>query len=128
MKKRLFTILILSVWIILSAFTGIKEDVTVALKDGNAFKISAFFKEQVDITILDESDLLSKLEAEKLLYDFFHVNKPSDFTILHSGNSRSGQEYNIGTLTTNNGNFRISIYIKKSENSEFIQQLIIEAE
>lgn len=128
MKNIRFTILFLFVWVILSSFIGIKEDVSSALSEGNAFKVSAFFNNQVDITILDESDLLSKLEAEKQLYDFFHEHSPTQFKILHTGKSRSGQEYNIGTLNTSNGIFRVSFYIEQTDNSEFIQQLIIEAE
>jgi hypothetical protein len=128
MKKLQYILTLIGLWLVFSAFIGITEDVTAALKAGNAFKISALFKGQVDITVLEESDLLSKLEAEKLLFDFFHENDPSDFVILHQGKSRTGQEYIIGTLTTNNGNYRISIYVKKTETSEFIQQFIIEAE
>lgn len=128
MKNLIYSITLISFWLVFSGFLGITEDISAALKKGDAFKISAFFKEQVDITVLDESDLLTKLEAEKLLFDFFHSNNPSDFTILHQGKSRTGQEYIIGTLQTNKGNFRISIYVNKSGSSEFIQQFIIEAE
>ena len=128
MKKLKYILTLLSVFLVLTGFIGIAEDIGSALKSGNAFKVSAFFKSQVDITVLDESDLLSKLEAEKLLFDFFQGHKPSDFVILHQGKSRTGQEYNIGTLKTENGDFRISFYINKTNDSEFIQQLIIEAE
>lgn len=124
--KQIFTFSILL--FLLSSFTGITEDITAALKQGNAFKLSAFFQDKVDITILEESDLLSKLEAEKMLYDFFHDHDPSDFKVLHHGESKSGLEYTIGKLITNNGDFRVSFYIKKTANSEYIQQIIIDAE
>jgi hypothetical protein len=111
-----------------SSFTGITDDISAALKAGNAFKLSAFFHEEVDVTILEKSDLMSKLEAEKLIYDFFHENKPSNFEIRHQGESKSGKTYTIGKLTTNNGTFRVSIYISKTNNSEYIQQIMIDAE
>ena len=111
-----------------SSFTGITDDISAALKSGNAFKLSAFFHSKVDITILDESDLLSKLEAEKMVYDFFHENEPSHFEVLHQGKSKSGLAYTIGKLTTNTGTFRVSYYIMKKDNSEFIQQIIIDSE
>ena len=114
--------------IVFGSFTGINDDINAALKAGNAFKVSAFFDTKVDITILDESDLLSKLEAEKMLYDFFYSHHPSDFKVQHHGESKSGSEYTIGKLITNNGTFRLSYYISKSNNSEHIQQMIIDAE
>lgn len=124
--KRIFTF---GLFIIaLSSFTGIDEDINAALKSGNAFKVSAHFDTKVDITILENSDLLSKLEAEKMLYDFFYSHHPSDFKVLHHGESKSGLEYTIGKLFTDKGSFRVSYYINKSTNSEHIQQMIIDAE
>ena len=111
-----------------SSFTGITDEVASALKAGNAFKLSAFFHSKVDITILDDSDLLTKLEAEKMVYDFFHENEPSHFEILHQGKSKSGLAYTIGKLTTKTGVFRVSYYIMKKGNSEYIQQIIIDSE
>jgi hypothetical protein len=119
-----FGLLLLS----LSSFAGVTEDISAALKAGNAFKLSAFFQPKIDLTILEESDLLSKLEAEKLVFDFFHENKPSDFVILHQGKSKSGLAYTIGKLVTEKGDFRVSFYINKTSNSELIQQIIIDSE
>ena len=124
--KRIFIFSFLLIG--LSSFTGITDDVAAALKAGNAFKLSAFFQSKVDLTILDESDLMTKLEAEKMVYDFFHDNKPTDFVILHQGKSKSGLEYTIGKLTTDKGIFRVSFYINKTGNSEHIQQIIIDSE
>lgn len=114
--------------LILSSFTGITDDVNTALKTGNAFELASFFNGKVDITIVDYSDLLSKLEAEKLLYDFFREHEPSDFMVLHHGESSSGLEYTIGKLITSNGIYRVSVYINTKENTEYVQQIIIDAE
>jgi hypothetical protein len=127
--KKIKHILTLSFLLIfLCSFTGITEDVATALKSGSAFKLSKFFQEKIDLTILDDSDLIGKLEAERKLYAFFHENHPSNFEILHQGESKSGLEYTIGKLVTSNGNYRVSYYIKKTADSEFIQQIIIDTE
>ncbi len=128
MKKIKYTLAFGLLFVFLCSFTGITEDVATALKSGNAFKLSKFFQEKVDLTILDESDLISKLEAEQKLYAFFRENQPSHFEILHQGESKSGLEYTIGKLVTDNGNYRVSFYIKKTSSSEFIQQIIIDTE
>lgn len=112
----------------LSSFIGIGDDINAALKAGNAFKVASFFEDKVDITILEESDLVTKLEAEKMLYDFFYSHKPSDFKVLHQGKSKSGLEYTIGKLVTNNGSFRLSYYVNNAGGKEKIQQIIIDSE
>lgn len=128
MQKLKHILVLLSFWLIASGFAGLNPDISAAFKSGNAFKVSAFFKDKVDITILESSDLMSKLEAEKMVYDFFHEHPPKDFEILHEVESKSGPEFTIGKLTTNNGTFRVSIYVNKTEKSEYIQQIIIDAE
>lgn len=112
----------------MSSFGGITDGVAAAFKSGNAFKLSSFFQEKVDLTIIEESDLMSKLEAEKMVYDFFHENQPSDFIILHQGNSKSGTKYTIGRLVTEKGSFRVSFYVNTASNKELIQQIIIDFE
>ncbi len=128
MQKLKHIILLCSLWVLASAFTGLNPDISAAFKSGSAFKVSAFFQDQVDLTILESSDLLSKLEAERKIYDFFHEHSPTNFEILHEVESNSGPEFTIGKLTTKNGTFRVSIYVNKTENSEYIQQIIIDAE
>lgn len=128
MKKFKHIITSFALLLFLSSFIGINEDISAALKAGSAFKVAAFFQSKVDITILEESELLTKLEAEKMLYDFFYDHKPSEFKILHQGESKSGLQYTIGRLETNKGNFRISYYINSSNQKEYIQQIIIDAE
>ncbi len=128
MQKLKHILVLFGIWLLVSAFTGLNPDISAAFKSGNAFKVSAFFPDKVDITILETSDLMSKLEAEKLVYDFFHAHPPIDFEILHEVESKSGPEFTIGKLTTRNGTFRVSIYVNKTEKSEYIQQIIIDAE
>ena len=121
-------VFLLITWISLVSFTGITDDISTAFKSGKAFKISAFFNNKVDITVLDKSDLVTKLEAERWLFDFFHEHTPHDFKVLHQGKSKTGLKYTIGTLSTNNENFRVSFYVNTTQQKEYIQQLFIDAE
>lgn len=127
MKLIKSIITILSTLLLLS-FAGIEESISSALKSGQTFKVSAYFHNKVDILILDEGDYMTKLEAEKMLYDFFYEKKITNFEVLHRGDSNSGLIYVIGKLITNQGNFRVSYYITNDENNAKIQQFFIDSE
>lgn len=123
MQARLITTITLGMALLfMSFFSGIADQVSTALKSGNAVEIAKYFKSNVDLSILDEDDLYPKADAQKMITNFFRKHQPTDFKVLHQGNSNKGLEYTIGKLTTNNGNFRISFYI----NSDLIQQFTID--
>lgn len=105
---------------------GINEDLTETFSRGKANEISVFFRSHIDLTILEDGSLLTKLEAERKLFDFFFSHEPKSFKVTHEGNSMAGVKYIIGELVTNNGDFLVSFYISTNPNSEFVQQLIID--
>jgi ABC-type transport system involved in multi-copper enzyme maturation permease subunit len=108
------------------AFTPIADDISQAFKSGQASKLAPYFTKQVDLTLLDEDAIVPKAQAQKKLQAFFDQNPPTDFKILHSGKSKTGLEYSIGTLSTKNGEFRVSLYMKKDGGKLRIQQLMID--
>ena len=122
MKTRLITTLITCFTLFLFAFSGIADQISNALKTGNTTEIAKYFKSNIDLSILGEDDLYSKEDATRMIGNFLKKHQPSDFKILHQGNSKKGLEYTIGALSTNTGNFRVSFYI----NNGLIQQLKID--
>ena len=122
MRTKFITAIIGCLAILLASFSGIADQVSTAFKNGNATEIAKYFKSNVDLSILEEDDLYPKGDAHKMITNFFKKHQPSDFKVLHQGNSNKGLEYTIGKLTTSNGNFRVSFYI----NGGLIQQLTID--
>lgn len=123
MRKLIHTLKIAPVLLLLS-FTLLNDDIITALKMGNANELAKSFASQVNITLFDEHETLSKSAAEGKLKVFFNEHSPTSFVIIHEGNSPSGMKYVIGTLETENGNFRISYYTK----NEIIQELSIDTD
>lgn len=99
-----------------------------ALKAGNATELAKNFYKRVDITINDNADNYSSTQAEMILKSFLSKFTSRDFSILHKGNSTDGAQYIIGSLKTNAGSFRTYIYIKKSNNVNYIQEIRFEKE
>lgn len=101
--------------------TTLKQALLTGFKTGNAPVVSAYFSQNVDVSMLDKENLYSKSQAEQVLKTFFIEHKPSNFIINHEGES-SNAKYYIGTLTTLKGTYRITINTK----SNLISRLTIE--
>lgn len=110
------------------SYSDIVEDLTNHFKNGNSKEISKYFSEQVDIKILDKEDLYSKAQGELILKGFFQKNAPQSFSVIHSGVSKNGAKFAVGSLKTKTGNFKTYFLLKKDGNNYLLQQLRIEPE
>lgn len=126
-KKLLLTIFALAIF----SFTfGQKsvEDITNALKTGNAPALATYFHTTIDLTIIQKQGTYSKSQAEQVVQNFFSDNKPTNFISNHNGTSGEGSKYMIGSLTTSTGEFRVYVYFKNINGAELIQTLRFEQE
>ena len=123
--KQFFTLSI--VVALLSSFiiyAGIDE-VIAAMKTGNASQVAKYFDNNVEISMPDKSNSYSKSQAELVLKDFFSSNPVKSFEIIHKGEN-AGSQYCIGTLQTKNGTYRTTIFMKKKEDKQVLQELRFE--
>lgn len=97
-------------------------------KAGNSKEIAANFSSSVDLIIIDEEDVYSKAQAEQILRSFFTKYNPSKSSVIHRLNTNPTYRYGALSLVTKQGNFRVSITMKKSGNAFFITELRIDAE
>lgn len=118
--------LLLSILIIaLSSFTVSLTEVINAIKTGNAAEMSKYFDTTVEISLPQKSNSYSKRQALLVLSDFFNENQVKDFKVIHQS-EKEGSEYCIGILTTTNGSFRTTIFMKQSGAKKLIQELRFE--
>jgi len=104
----------------------ITDEISNAFAKGDAAAIVAHFQADVDMTVLDEEDVYSPEEARKVLRKFFVEHKPAGFKVKHEGTSKLNDQYRIGDLTTENGSFRVTFFLKGKSNVMKIEQLRIE--
>ncbi|HNR18909.1 MAG TPA: DUF4783 domain-containing protein [Bacteroidia bacterium] len=132
MNLKLFvTVLMMCLASLTFAFNlqGIFEDVSNAIRNGDAKGIARYFNGNVDLTIINQEDVYSKAQAEMVLRDFFLKNSVKSFTVVHNGVSKEGDKYVIGTMATSQGvNYRTYFYVKKTGNISFIQEMRFERE
>jgi len=125
MKRMLIAVmLILNV----SLFAQEEEAVIIAnsFKTGNVQVIATYFSSSLDMTVIETEDVFSKAQATQILNQFFKANPPSSFSVKHKGASKSGDYYQIGTLSTNKGEYRVTYFLKKDKGLIFIKRLKIE--
>ncbi len=129
--KKLLLLVFLSVMSLTSSFAQSEfiDDVTVAFKNADQRLLSKYFSNKIEITLLDQSNVFSKSQAELVMKDFFSKYDPIDFQILYKNNPNSdAARFAIGQLDTRAGKFRIYFIIKNIENNLYLQEMRFEQE
>ena len=126
---RLF-IPVLTLFTYLMPFSYMQGDIVDNLptlfKAGNSKELAKNFSSSVELSILGEEDVYSKAQAEQILRDFFTKHDPSNATVLHVIDTNPNYRFNILSLITKNGKFRVSVTLRKSNSAFFITELRIE--
>jgi hypothetical protein len=135
MHKRLMILRNFLLFMMLSVFPAnlfavdIGNDIAAAIRAGDARKLSGWFSNHVDLTVLGKEELYSKAQAEQILRDFFIKHPPRSFILKHHSSNPTTTQYGIGSYLSKSGEkYRIHFLIKKIGNQTFIQQFSIESE
>jgi len=104
-------------------------EITKALSEGNASTLSRYFDDAVEVGILEKEDVYNSSQASKILGDFFKQYPPKSYAQVHQGSSKSKDSiYCIGNLATDNGTFRVYIYMRVNGKQHLIQELRLDKE
>ena len=95
------------------------------MKEGNAEKLSAWFADNLEISIFSVSNDSSKNQARQILKTFFSSYTPRDFVITHKA-GRANMKYALGTLSAGGEAFVVTIFVSYKDTSYKIQQIKIE--
>jgi hypothetical protein len=122
-KKWVFTIVLALISHLMWAQADIFAPMKDALKAGSAKELAKYFNQSVDINLEGEVNTYSKAQAEFVLRDFFKKYPSSDFSIEHTGSSKSGLQYAIGSYKSNNDKFNVLIRVKQAANAYLIHEI-----
>ncbi|MHC1706157.1 MAG: DUF4783 domain-containing protein [Bacteroidales bacterium] len=107
----------------------IQKDISDAIRAGNVTVLARFFNSSIDLSLPGNENTYSKSQAEIIVKDFFTKNPPLSFTVNHTGSSRDGSVYFIGTYVSKvNKSYRTYCLVKKNGDKFLIQQLQFEPE
>lgn len=126
--RRLITIFFLSSIVLISGWSQtVPAELTEAIRRGNANKMSLFFHQSLEMTILEKDYMASKNQATRIMENFFKNNPPTSFTISFEG-TKEKSKYAIGSLKTNEANFRVNMFFLNRQDDRLIYYLSIEKE
>lgn len=107
------------VWAQVEIFNPIRD----ALKTGSAKELVKHLNQTVEINLEGDINTYSKAQGEFVLRDFFKKYPVSDFTVEHTGSSKSGLQYAIGNYKSGQDQFNVLIRVKQAGNAYLIHEI-----
>ena len=92
---------------------------------GDAERLSAWFSDNLEITIFSTSNDSSRSQALQIMKSFFKSYTPRSFDISHRA-GRSNMKYALGTLNAGGEMFLVTIFVNFKDDGYKIQQIKIE--
>jgi len=125
-------ILIIAIQVLsFTAFAQQKQDLpeglVTAFQQGNSISLATFFSDRIELKIQNKEAIYSRSQAKQIMAKFFAQCKPKSLKKKHIG-GKPNSPYFIGTLFTNNGNYRTTFLLKGDGNKAVIHRLSIELE
>jgi len=127
-KKLISVILLVLLSLVLSAQDnsyGVFLPIAKYIEEGDARKLSAWFADNLEISVVYGSGTSSRKQARQILKSFFEKNHPSSFVIEHKA-SRANMKYALGRLVAGGERFDVTIFVGYKDGDYRIQQLKIE--
>ncbi|HLZ87102.1 MAG TPA: DUF4783 domain-containing protein [Puia sp.] len=128
--KSIFGLAVLTISLVLVSFrpTYTLDEITAAIRVGNAGELSRYLDSRVDISLPEKSDTYSKIQAEMIIRDFFTTHGVQNFLIKLRGPNGGGSEFCVGVLQTRNGDYRTTLFVKQKGDRQLLQELRFQAQ
>lgn len=95
------------------------------LAQGNVDNLSAWFSDNLEISLLSSSNNSSKSQAKQILKSFFDSHTPRSFEISHTA-GKSNMKYALGTLVAGGERYIVTIFVNYEDETYKIQQIKID--
>ena len=95
-------------------------------RDGDAKKISVYFSPTVTLSILNDHNVYSNVQAEIILSTFFKMNRPTGVKILHRLDNNPNYQHAVIELKTTKGDYRVSYSTRENNSKSQLVELRIE--
>lgn len=122
--KSILGLAVLTVSLVLVSFRPLYtlDEITYAIRSGDAGELSRYLDSRVDIALPEKTDTYSKIQAEMIIRDFFSTNGVQNFLVRNKGVNGTS-EFCVGVLKTRNGDYRTTLFIKQKGDRQLLQEL-----
>ncbi len=105
--------------------TNVFTPISKYLGKGDAESLSAWFADNLQVSVISQESPASKTQARQIFKSFFASYPPKEFTITHTA-GRSNMKYALGTMIAGGERFDVTIFVARKDSTYLIQQLSIE--
>ena len=130
--KKLTAILVCALALLAGPSTSAQEEgydvfipIAKYIAQGDAVRLSAWFADNLEISVISSTNDSSKNQARQILKSFFDNYTPRSFDITHKA-SRANMKYALGLLNAGGEVFLVTVFVNFKDGSYQIQQLKIE--
>ncbi len=95
------------------------------ISQGNAEALSAWFSDNLDITVLSRGGNSSKVQARQMVSNFFNSHSPRSFEVTYTA-GRANMKYALGNLSAGGESYLVTIFVYCADGKNEIQQFKIE--
>lgn len=104
------------------------DKIAELFKQGNAHELAKYFAANVDMAVLESTNVYSKTQSELILEKFFKENKPTAVKIFHRVSSNANYQFGVVILSTDKGKYRVAFTLKEAGTETTLIELRIETE
>lgn len=98
-----------------------------AMRTNNFSEVDIYFGKRVDLCIFESQDLYLKNEAIKKISNWIKEKKVNSISEVHSGQSGDNKsQYRVAQITTNDGLFRVFVYVSDENGKKMIKKIQID--
>lgn len=131
--QRAVKALIVSCALMLAGLSGAAQsgsyDVFVPISkyisQGNVEALSAWFSDNLDVTVLSKGGNSSRNQAKQMVGTFFESHTPRSFEVTYTA-GRGAMKYALGNLSAGGETYRVTIFVNCKDERNRIQQFKIE--
>lgn len=122
--KKTFTLAVLTLFVVLTAFNPLKglDDVIAALNNGNATELARYVDDNIEIALPDKTASYSRAQAVMIFRDFFANNSVRSFEIKHKGDN-GGKQFCVGNLHTRSGTYRTTVFMNSRNGRQLVKRI-----
>ena len=95
------------------------------LEKGDEESLSAWFSDNLEISILAPGNISSKNQAKQILKSFFEKHKPREFKVTHKA-EEGKMKYAVGTLSAGGELYVVAVFLHYDGKAYKIQQMKID--
>src|SRR5690606_2455876 len=91
------------------SFLDSVDDILEHLKNGETKELATYFATTVNLTLLNDEGVYSKVQSENILKEFFNRNQPKEIFQIQKFDNNPNYRFIVLTLKTDNRNFKVSV-------------------